>query len=228
MRKNNIGENIIRIRKEKGISQKELAKKIGISAQNLLQIEKGKSEPKSGTLDKIMQALDITPNELYGEQDFYSFKGQLPFARNLSAIQCARDLSDKEFSELIHIPEIKLQELKKGTLIPSANTLSNICISLGVTEDELTVNNNFVRSSKEIELLNVIEYKKSVLEEINKLECEGIIEIYKENGEKFCQTAEERIRELLLGEIKKNPTENLLNIFENMMDEKILHLSKEL
>lgn len=55
----NIGENIKRIRKEKGYSQKQLAEKLGTTPQNLAQYENGKRIPKIETLDKIAYALDV-------------------------------------------------------------------------------------------------------------------------------------------------------------------------
>ena len=55
----NIGENIKRIRKVKGISQKDLAKKLSVSQQNLSQYESGKRKPKLETIAKIAIALDV-------------------------------------------------------------------------------------------------------------------------------------------------------------------------
>jgi len=63
---NNIGENITKCRKINGISQKYLANKIGISAQGLHKIEKGMVSPRATTLEKIMSAMCITPNQLFG------------------------------------------------------------------------------------------------------------------------------------------------------------------
>lgn len=56
----NIGENIKKIRKERGYSQKQLAEKLGTSPQNLAQYEKGKRMPKIETLDKIASALNVS------------------------------------------------------------------------------------------------------------------------------------------------------------------------
>jgi Predicted transcriptional regulator with C-terminal CBS domains len=65
MRKD-VGGNIARYRKLNGISQKFLADKIGISSQGLYKIEKGFVSPRAVTLEKIMLALCITPNQLFG------------------------------------------------------------------------------------------------------------------------------------------------------------------
>ena len=62
----NVGKNIANYRKLKGVSQKYLADKIGISPQGLYKIEKGIASPRAVTLEKIMFALSITPNQIFG------------------------------------------------------------------------------------------------------------------------------------------------------------------
>lgn len=59
-----IGENIKRIRKEKGLSQKELGQKLGVSQQMIGQYEKSNAVPKLETLQKIADALDVPLSEL--------------------------------------------------------------------------------------------------------------------------------------------------------------------
>lgn len=65
-----IGENIIKYRKLNGMSQKHLASKIGLSTQGLLKIEKGLVSPKIKTIEKVLEALCITPNQLFGLEEF--------------------------------------------------------------------------------------------------------------------------------------------------------------
>ena len=64
-----IGKNIVKYRKMNGISQKYLAAKIGISSQGLLKIEKGITSPNAKTIDKIVNTLCITPNQLFGIEE---------------------------------------------------------------------------------------------------------------------------------------------------------------
>ena len=59
-----LGENIQTIRKHRGMKQQELADKIGINMQSLSKIERGLNYPAYETLEKIMEVLDVTPNEL--------------------------------------------------------------------------------------------------------------------------------------------------------------------
>jgi transcriptional regulator with XRE-family HTH domain len=56
----NIGEAIKKIRASRGLSQKELAEKTGMSANALCNIEKGYSFPSKGTIKAICDAMDIT------------------------------------------------------------------------------------------------------------------------------------------------------------------------
>lgn len=55
----NIGENIKIIRTSKGLTQKELAKKLGKTSQYVSKIEKNTSRPNISTLNAIANALDV-------------------------------------------------------------------------------------------------------------------------------------------------------------------------
>ncbi len=59
-----VGENIKRIRKEKGLTQKELAQKCGILYQTLGKYERGLLNPKIDTIKKIANALEVEGLEL--------------------------------------------------------------------------------------------------------------------------------------------------------------------
>ena len=56
----NLGQTIKMIRKEKGISQKELAQKSGLSGNALCSIENDKSFPCKDTINSICKALNIS------------------------------------------------------------------------------------------------------------------------------------------------------------------------
>lgn len=60
----NLGETIKTLRKERGMKQKDLAEKAGISANALLFIEKDRSLPTRETIDSICKALDISVSYL--------------------------------------------------------------------------------------------------------------------------------------------------------------------
>lgn len=53
-----IGKQIADIRKEKGLTQKELAQKCGIQQSNISRLEKGQYNPSIVLLESIAEALD--------------------------------------------------------------------------------------------------------------------------------------------------------------------------
>jgi transcriptional regulator with XRE-family HTH domain len=60
-----IGEKIKLIRNKRGLTQKELGKKIGVTAVTVGQWETGKRNPKYETLQRISNALEIDVSELF-------------------------------------------------------------------------------------------------------------------------------------------------------------------
>lgn len=66
---NLVGINIKRLRDEKGITLRELAKTLKVSASFLSQIETGKAAPSLSTLKNISDSLQTTVGALIGETD---------------------------------------------------------------------------------------------------------------------------------------------------------------
>ena len=63
--KKELGEKIKRVRKMRGLTQDQLAELIDISPRNLSNIELGISFVKAETLDKIIDSLNISTEELF-------------------------------------------------------------------------------------------------------------------------------------------------------------------
>lgn len=59
-----LNENIKRFRKEKGLTQKDLADKVGISGAFMSLIEKGVNNPSDENLKKIADVLGVSVNDL--------------------------------------------------------------------------------------------------------------------------------------------------------------------
>jgi len=60
-----IGARIKKLRQNRGYSQEQFAEKLGIATRTLCGIEIGKNFFTSDTLEKILEALDITPQDLF-------------------------------------------------------------------------------------------------------------------------------------------------------------------
>lgn len=63
--KKNFGQRIKEIRKQRGLSQEELAELVNIEQNTLSYIETGNNFCKAETLEKIISALEVSPNELF-------------------------------------------------------------------------------------------------------------------------------------------------------------------
>src|SRR5919204_3720910 len=61
-----VGQELRAQREEKGLSLRELARRLGISPSALSQIETGKSRPSVSTLYSIVTELGISLDELFG------------------------------------------------------------------------------------------------------------------------------------------------------------------
>ncbi len=63
-----IGELIRTFREEKGITSKDLAEKIGISASQMSRMERGQRRVNSEVLARIARALEVTPSEFFEDR----------------------------------------------------------------------------------------------------------------------------------------------------------------
>jgi transcriptional regulator with XRE-family HTH domain len=63
-----LAENIKTFRKQRGISQEELARKAGVTYSTLIKLESGSNKnPTVKTLQQIAQALEVTLDDLMKE-----------------------------------------------------------------------------------------------------------------------------------------------------------------
>lgn len=67
---NILGKRIKQIRKSLKLTQQAFCNKIDLEISNLSKIERGKSEPSLQTILKIIQVLNIEPNELFDKRNF--------------------------------------------------------------------------------------------------------------------------------------------------------------
>lgn len=99
-----IGEELKKIRKEKGLSQKDLAKETELSVSYIQQLENGgKKNPSTDTLIKIGKVLGvdiqkILPTSYIDELDFTNYINTKTI-KDTNGVQCSRMLSDKEVAQ---------------------------------------------------------------------------------------------------------------------------------
>ena len=61
-----IGENIKTVRKQKGLTQKQLAERTGLATITIQQYEADKYEPRPDNIIRIAKVLEVAPYEIGG------------------------------------------------------------------------------------------------------------------------------------------------------------------
>ena len=64
-----IGNNLLLLRKKRGLTQAELAEKAGLSDRTYADIERGTVNMRLQTLLKICEALNVLPNDILSSND---------------------------------------------------------------------------------------------------------------------------------------------------------------
>jgi len=124
-----IGENLKRLRRDKGWTQSELANNCGIRLGQISKIERNETDPKLSTIYAITKALDCTPNALLMDVSKTSIDALMEIA--LERVQKLPD-SDKE--HLLAVID-KYCIAKSLQHLIENNTLFGISIFEGKTEE---------------------------------------------------------------------------------------------
>lgn len=88
-----IGDKIRRFRKERGLTQSDLADRSGVSFRAIQNIEAGERTPRSDTVEMIAQALGVQPGELLSSTE--------PSSRSLSTTAIHGPLTASDFASVI-------------------------------------------------------------------------------------------------------------------------------
>ena len=157
----NIGERIKSLRKQKGLTQKELAKLSSISEISIRKYESGDRQPKQKAIYHLAKALDVNEGWLMGfdvpmnrEEDAFLAKQSeelTSFIRYLEAIKYLirfeKDLRDDK----------KPNDGDNETFIV---TISKDNITVEFTEDEFTEFQDVIKKSIEFEIFKANESNK--------------------------------------------------------------------
>jgi transcriptional regulator with XRE-family HTH domain len=63
--RNNVGRRLRQIRRQKDITQEQLAEAVGVSAESISNIERGKNAPSFETLEKLAAVLEVEVGEFF-------------------------------------------------------------------------------------------------------------------------------------------------------------------
>lgn len=133
-----IGESIKSARKAAGLTQKELAQRLGLSFQSIAQWENDLRKPKIETLKKIADALGCTISD---------FDEELPplmsVGDNIRYWRKYKGLTEQEFGEKAGISPDVVKKYENGSLTPKRTDVKKMAQALDDTPDLLYLDTDF-------------------------------------------------------------------------------------
>jgi transcriptional regulator with XRE-family HTH domain len=106
-----VGSRLRRLRKERGLTQAELARQIGIQQSDLSRMEKGEYRVSLDNLFKILGVFDLDLAQFFGEQAAQPELEQQPLSRNdMKVLHLLRELSPEGRAEVQEFVEFKLRK----------------------------------------------------------------------------------------------------------------------
>jgi transcriptional regulator with XRE-family HTH domain len=106
-----IGSRLRELRKERGLTQAELARQIGIQQSDLSRMEKGEYRVSLDNLFKILGVFDLDLADFFGDPSENTELEQQPLSRqDMKILHLLRELSPEGRSEIQEFLEFKLRK----------------------------------------------------------------------------------------------------------------------
>ena len=127
-----IGSQIRKYRKAKGMSQEQLAAKAGVGITHISHIETGNTIPSTSTLLDIINALDLSADELFCD---YIAKCRPIFHNRIA--DCLEDCSEEEIRIISDMAEGLKTSLRARNSQPVQKKWLDININYGILKSTL-------------------------------------------------------------------------------------------
>lgn len=110
-----IGSHLRELRKERGLTQAELARQIGIQQSDLSRMEQGEYRVSLDNLFKILGVFDLDLADFFGDQTEKPELEQQPLSRqDMKILHQLRELSPEGRAEVQEFLEFKLRKERQG------------------------------------------------------------------------------------------------------------------
>ena len=133
----NIGNNIKKYRKIKGLTQIQLAEKINKSESIIRKYEANNVKPNIEMLNKISDALNVSVSELISDENTSQMIG-----KNVSKYREALSISQRELARRVGMSGQFISKIENNLNNPSLETLNKIAEALNVSVSELISDEN--------------------------------------------------------------------------------------
>lgn len=140
------GNKIKRLRKEAGLTQEALGKKLGVVKQTISSWENNISEPNSETLSALSELFGVSVLELYDHAasniDYANYKMDTPefaldFKMRIQDLMDEQKMSENEFAQKTGFHKEEKDAYLYGNKMPSIEDLIKIAGALNVSVDYL-------------------------------------------------------------------------------------------
>lgn len=108
----NIGENIKRIRKDKGLQQKQVALEIGLDQSNYNKIENGKREPSIEVLNKLANLFGVTVDDILNPDKELPKEVTVEDKTTLEQVRLIQELEEEDKHVIFKMIETMLTKKK--------------------------------------------------------------------------------------------------------------------
>lgn len=132
-----VGKKIQTIRKEQGLTQKELGGLLGVSGSMIGQYENDLRNPKFETLLRIAEVLSVSPEYLMGHEISDEKNQHFSIVEKICNLRKQNRLSQEQMAELLGINRATLSKYETGVIVPSLAQLRKIAEILNVSVVEL-------------------------------------------------------------------------------------------
>lgn len=137
-----IGQKIKATRKNAGLTQKELAQKMGLSFQSIAQWENDLRKPKIETLKKIAAALECPLDTFTADDLSEEIPSPELISKKIHDCRTAAGLTQQELAEKIGLDGATIGKYERGILRPKSETLKKIADVLGIGFLDLFTSSN--------------------------------------------------------------------------------------
>lgn len=133
----NVGGNIKKFRKDRGLTQKKLAEKVGVNENTVRRYENGVIEPSGDRIEKIAQILEIPTAALLID----GWEPPLFIGDTIKKEREGKGLSQTELAEKINQSTEMIDKWERGVSFPNTDDLICIANVLGIGVGVFTAKN---------------------------------------------------------------------------------------
>jgi transcriptional regulator with XRE-family HTH domain len=206
--KNTIGDNIKRLRKNKSLTQNDLAIKSGLTRESIGNYERGDRQPNIEMLTKISDALEVPVSTLIGNEEITKLKFEEDFDIDKFDIWIMKIINEhKDAIELIYDAKLTSVEVVQYIVIDS---LANNFARIDAGFEECGVSYE-----------NILENKSITSEELFKSHYDNYLACYKKEWKELFESkllVYKRLAEI--NQLKKDDVKAIIKYYTSYPEEK--------